>query len=333
MKTLLQRGFSHYALLLVLLMGLAACDSSSAVEDENMDQEIAASIAFISSDLEMDASEAAILESAFKSSDANAAHEPGFLWYVAAKLQQNMSDEQKERLLNHLKNRGSVFGRPGFHHGYGPGFDRRFIFRRGFGEFGGFAAAGAFAAHLGLTDDQRAAIAALRDAFKSELEALRASHRDGTISNEEFREALEALGNELKEAWENILTDDQKAILEQMKDDRKAAMEERREQRRANRLAARAVMIEVLGLSDAQVAALEELHEQVEELREAFQELIDSGATREEVKEWAKGANADVTTALIAILDQRQLEIFVIHGALESRAGMMLRRKHHRMHG
>ncbi len=333
MNTLLQRRIAAYALLLVLLLGVAACDSSSVDEDENVDQEIAASIAFISSDLEMDASETAILESAFSSNDAHPAHEPGFLWRVAANLQQTLSEKQKARLLNHLKNRGSVFGRPGFHHGDGPGFDRRFIFRRGFGEFGGFAAAGAFADHLGLTDDQEAAIAALRDAFKSKLELLRTEHADGTLSVEEFREALKALGNELKEAWENVLTDDQKAILEQMKDDRVAAMEERRALRETNRLAARAVMIEVLGLSDAQVIALEELQDQVEDLREAFQELIDSGATREEVKEWAQGARDGVTAALTAILDQTQLEIFVIHGALDSRAGMMLLHRRHRLHG
>jgi len=333
MNNLFQRGIATYALVVVLFMGVAACDSSSVAEDENVDQEIAASIAFISSDLEMDASETAILESAFESNDDHPAHEPGFLWRVAARMQQNMSDEQKERLLNHLKNRGSVFGRPGLHHGNGPGFDRRFMFRRGFGEFGGFAAAGAFADHLGLTDDQKVAIRALRDSFKSNLEALRITHRDGSLSDEEFRAALEALGNELKEEWQNFLTDDQKAILEQMKDDREAAMEERRALREADRLAARAVMIEVLGLSDAQVIALEELQDQVEDLREAFQALIDSGATREEVKEWATGARDGVTASLAAILDQTQLEIIVIHGALHSRAFRMLIERHRRSRG
>ena len=166
-----------------------------------------------------------------------------------------------------------------------------------------------------------------------ELELMRATHTDGALSDEEFRDALKELGIELKDAWQNVLTNDQKDILEQMKADREAAMEERNAQREADRLAARVVMIEVLGVSDGQVVALEGLQEHVRDLREAFQELIDSGATREEVKEWAQGANDGVTAALTLILDQTQLEIFVIHGALHSRAFMMLRQRHQGSHG
>ena len=325
MKLFLTRSFGHYALIGFLFLGVTACDSSSMDEEADMTAEIVASVSFIAADLELDAAETEVLESAFAKHE-DSAHEPGFLWYVAAELQETLSDEQIERLLNRLENRRNIFGRPGFDQGQGGGFADRFNGRRGFGQFGGAPSAGAFADHRGLTDDQKAAIAAMREQFRTDVNALREEHRNGGLSNEEFRDALKALGEGLRDAWQVLLTDDQKAILEQMREDRHDALEERKEELEAHRAAAREVLIAVLGLSGSQVTALEELHDKVEELRGAFQELIDSGESREEVRAWAQDATSDVTAELISILDQTQLEIFVIHGALESRAGHRLRR-------
>ncbi|GMQ80717.1 MAG: hypothetical protein BMS9Abin05_0145 [Rhodothermia bacterium] len=322
MKLFFQRRFGYYALVGLLSVGVAACDSSSVVQDEDeadITAEIVASVSFIASDLQLDADETDVLESAFATHE-DRAREPGFLWYVAAELQQRLSDEQIERLLNRLENRRNIFGRPGFDHGQGSGFANRFDGQRGFGDFGGAPSAGAFADHLGLTDDQKAAIAAMREHFRTGVKALREQHRNGMLSFEEFREELKALEERLKNAWHDLLTEDQRAILEQLREDRRNALEERREEMEARRAAAREVMIAVLGLSERQVSALEALHDKVEELRGAFQELIDSGATREEVMEWAQDATSAVTAELVAILDQTQLEIYVIHGALESRA-------------
>ena len=324
MKLFLKKPFGHYVLTGFLFLGMTACDSSSVDDDAEMTAEIVASVSFIAADLQLDAAETDILERAFAKHE-DGAHEPGFLWYVAAELQETLSDEQIERLLNRLENRGNIFGRPGFDHGQGGGFADRFNGHRGFGHFGGAPSAGAFADHLGLTEDQKVEISTLREQFRLNLDALREEHLSGSLSDEAFREALQALGEGLKNEWQDLLTDDQKAILEQMKADREAALEERKEELEADRAAAREVMIAVLGLSADQVVALEELHDKVEELRGAFQELIDSGATREKVKEWAQAATSEVTDELISILDQTQLEIFVIHGALESRAGHRIR--------
>ena len=325
MKLFLKKPIVHYALVGLLLLGVTACDSSSMDEDADLSAEIVASVSFIASDLQLDAAETDILSSSFAKHEDDA-HEPGFLWNVAAEVQQRLSEEQIERLLNRLENWRNIFGRPGFDQGQGGGFADRFSGHRGFGNFGGAPSTGAFADHLGLTEDQKAAIADMREQFGIEVNALREQHKAGSLSDEAFRNALKALGEELKGAWQDLLTDDQLAILEQMREDRQNALEEREEDREANRAAARVVMIAVLGLSPDQVSALEALQDEVEELRAAFQALIDSGATREEVRTWAQDSTSDVTAELIAILEPTQLEIFVIHGALESRAGYRFRR-------
>ena len=155
------------------------------------------------------------------------------------------------------------------------------------------------------------------------------SFRAGEIDEDMFRSELHALLDETKVAWEALLTEDQHAILEQLKTDREAAIQERKDLLEQERAEARAVMIEVLGLSNEQVAALDALQQKVQDLREAFQEMIDAGASREEVKAWADESRTEITDKLVSILDQTQLEIFLIHGALESRIGMRFREMRH----
>ena len=326
MKTIIKKASWRWSLVVLVLIGSAACDSASVDDeaDDILDQEIAASVAFISDDLSFTATESALLESAFVESDAHA-HEAGFLWRVAARLQEKMDEQQRERLMARLENHGAVFGAPGFHFGLEPGFGQRFMNRRGFGPFGGFAAAGAFADHLGLTDQQKDDIKVILSDTKVAMEDLRDQHANGFLTDEQFQDALRELMDDTKVAWEALLTTDQKAILDQMKADREDARQERELQREQDKLAARAVMIDVLGLTDDQLLLLDALQLRVDDFRIAFQELIDGGATREDVKEWAEGARGDISAELVAIFDQTQLEIFLIHGVLHSHAGERFR--------
>jgi hypothetical protein len=314
----------------VLVAGVAACDatSSSDATDQNLDQEIAASVAFVSSDLGLDATETVALKSAFDESSDHG-HEVGFLWRVAAELQANLSDAHRERLMNRLNENGAVFGGPGFQFGLEPGFPGHFMDRPGFGPFDRFAMVRGFADELGLTDEQKAAIRQILQGARNELHSLHEAFRAGDIDEETFRANLRSLFDETKAAWEGLLNEDQLAILDQLKVDRDLAIQERQDLLEQERAEGLAVMVDVLGLSDEQVAALEELRQKVQDLRAAFQEMIDAGATREEVKAWAEESRTGISDELVAVLDQTQLEIFLIHGALESRIGMRFREMRH----
>jgi len=88
---------------------LSACDSSNAVDDVNTSDDelsfdIAESISFIASDLELSSDEIAELQGAFGEYEGRH-HEPGFLWNVAARLQANLTDEQKAKIFERIENR------------------------------------------------------------------------------------------------------------------------------------------------------------------------------------------------------------------------------------
>ena len=78
-------------------------------------------------------------------------------------------------------------------------------------------------------------------------------------------------------------------------------------------------MVAVLGLDAGQVDALDALRSSIDEERLEFRELIEGGASPEEVKELAAAAHEANLAALSGILDETQFEIFAIHSAISSR--------------
>ena len=120
---------------------------------------------------------------------------------------------------------------------------------------------------------------------------------------------------------EAVLTAEQIQQIADLKAEAEAARAEREAERDANREAAKLVMIDVLGLTDAQVAALDALKASSEADRQAIQDLKDSGATQEDVQAAAEALRAAHEAELATILDATQLEITMIHNALASRMG------------
>jgi len=116
---------------------------------------------------------------------------------------------------------------------------------------------------LDLTAEQKEELAALREAFREDLRALRPGR--GERPDDETRDAVRARARALREAVQAVLTDAQRAQLRARLQARRAQRQERRAQRqerRAQRMARRAegfaAMAEALELTEAQTAALVE---------------------------------------------------------------------------
>lgn len=313
---------------LVAIVLFAACDSASGLSDTNTESDnasIAASISTIMTDLNLSSSESAALRASFAKfgdGDDAAGREPGFLWRVAAELHATLSDEQKAKLYERIEEAGrkeragSGSGGQGVHGQRsgqgGPGM------RAGQGGHGGQAGQGGPGlTRIDLTDAQQEQIAAIREAYKPQIEAV--LEQKDTLSRAEIKAALETIHEAVRGEVEALLTDEQKTALAELKAEAEARRAEMEGERDANREASKLVMIEVLGLSTDQVAALDQLHSSGAEDRAAIEALVELGADREEVIAAVEALRDAHQAELASILDVTQYEITLIHNALASR--------------
>jgi hypothetical protein len=222
---------------IALAFVISACDSSSGVDSvENTDDsesiDVAQSISFIASDMELSDDEIAVVQDAFNE-HADRAHEPGFLWNVAARLQANLTDAQKEKIFARIANRPFPTGY--FQDDHSGPVD--FLRRKGgpFGNMGGFGQS------FDLTETQKEEMKALREEFGLALREIVQAVKDGSLNREDAKPQLKTLADELRISIDDLLTDEQKAARDQKKEEFEALHDAAAE-------AAKEVMISVLGL-------------------------------------------------------------------------------------
>ncbi len=282
-------------LALVVLIGLSACESPTA-SDEVIDIntiDTADLSQTLTSELALTTVQQQAVSAIMTTHDGRA-HEPGFLWYVAADLQETLTDAQKERLLARTD---SMRGNGHFGH--------RSPRRRG-GNGGGLRDL--------LTDEQLEAAAAIRETYQPQFEALLEALRSESISRGEFHIQMQALQEAMRAEIEALLTDEQREALEARRAEREQAREEYRQQEQA-------AMEDALGLSADQITALANLMEQHQANREALREQFEAGdLTEEALHEALTALKAAQDEALQALLDETQYEIVQIHDALAHRA-------------
>jgi len=337
MKTNWNNTLSRFTGLILAAVMLTACDTSSALGgDEAEAATFDETISFLAVDLGLTTTETAALADSFaKFGDGGGDREPGFLWNVAAELHATLSDEQKARLFDRLEQAGARrrqgqqgqrgqggqgFGGPG--QGNRPGFGQRQGGPSGAQDSG--RSRGGLS-QIDLTEDQEASIAAIRESFKPQIEAVLAQRE--TLTRDEIKEQLDAIHELARAEVEAVLTADQIQQIADLKAAAEAERAERELERQANREAAKLVMIDVLGLTDAQVAELDALKASAEADRQTIADLRDSGASQEDVQAAAEALREANETALATILDATQLEITMIHNAIASRVASRMGQK------
>ena len=224
--------------------------------------------------------------------------EPGFLWKLAAELQQTLTEEEKNNIftkLEEVKEKGKDRGKDADKdRGKKDGGALRVIYSV-------------------LTDDQKPKFDAIMEEFRSGMDAIFASIKAGEMTREEAKAEIESMEETMKSAIDALLTDDQKAQLEQMRADRNA-------EKKAYMESVRQAKIEALGLTDDQITAIEAARAETKAAMEALKAQVESeDQTKEEAREAAKAIFEANKTAMDAIFTATQIEIIKIHKYLEMR--------------
>jgi Spy/CpxP family protein refolding chaperone len=281
----------------LLALGVAACDSASGLDTASNSEALQA----LASELGMSAADMAEISASFSSVDPETGEirDPGELWRLAAQLHSTMSDEQIERLMQRaaemrMQRPGMRPGRPGMR----PGQQGQWP-------------------DLNLTDEQEAAIQAIHEAARAEVQALRAQDLD----RDALREAIQAIREATHAEVEAVLTDEQRQVLADHRADAEARRAEAQARRADHRAEAEAVRNEVLGLTAEQIAGLEELESARDAFRESQQAARDAGASPEELRAAAEAFHTGQKEALQALLTETQFEITAVHRFLSQRAG------------
>jgi Spy/CpxP family protein refolding chaperone len=184
-----------------------------------------------------------------------------------------------------MGNRGSHFGGPGLGIGLGD---------------------------LNLTDEQLEALRAARAAMHTAVQAAFEQFRDGSLTQEQLREAMDAARESFEAALQEILTPEQLAQLQQNRIDRLVQMIERRieqhEQRAAHHLE---LLTQILGLNDEQVATIQEIQAGVvPALQTILAGVRDGNLTPEAAHDALRTLQDDTHAAIVAVLTPEQAELF-----------------------
>ena len=319
----------------MLIMAFTACESPTAVEDDSFSNvaslEIDELADVLVQELSLSPSQQSDVQSSLRRHQGRL-NDPGFLWYVAADMQETLTDEQKEELYAlaaRIQAQGGLGQRPGsgvrggFDSGIGPEGPGEGPGGLGLPNGGQQPGESGFISRFEdlLTDEQIDQIETIQEVYREQFEALHQSRIDETLTHEEFREQMDTLREAMRAEIEALLTDEQIAAIEAQREAHRADMEARREaQQAANQERAeqvRAAMADALGLTDDQLNAIEALHDQLLADRETLHEqLINGDLTREAFHIALDELRTTEMEQMESILDDVQMEIVRIHNAL-----------------
>jgi Spy/CpxP family protein refolding chaperone len=282
--------------LVALTFGFSACDEAvTDLADDTVEQEVAITdvrgvLTEVTEGLSLTSSQTSAVND-LAASFSDRMGEPGALWRLAGELRSALTAEQIAQIVDRQAERIEQMAAragdrpPAFAHRHGgPG-----------GGFGRGLRNGAAGFLPDVTDEQRQAIREVLESFRPQFEALHEQLRSGQITPQEFRTQAQELREAAHAEIEPLLTDEQRAAIDEHRAGREAFMEE-----------AKAVRIDVLGLTAAQVAELEALKEQRMSTPLGDASIVERIAAHRE--------------AAAAILSDTQMEIGSLYHALRAGA-------------
>jgi Spy/CpxP family protein refolding chaperone len=226
----------------------------------------------------------------------------GTLWSAAADLQGILSSEQVDAIAARQAELGAEMKarREGMRGQMGKESGRH-------GRFGGrgegLGRGGIYGDGLDLSDEQIAQMRQIRTSFAPQLDGIRDGVRSGSATRDEARARSDEIREAMHDALSGILTEEQLVVLEESRAEAEARREEMRSQWEGRRQAGQDEMVEALGLTVDQLAAIEALKER-------------SGGEGRPSPEEAEARREEHHRALLDILDDDQEEIWILHGSL-----------------
>ena len=226
--------------------------------------------------------------------------DPGFLWKVAAELQAELSDDEKQRLFGWMDDQLVPYL-------YGANMDKR-----GGDRPGGPHSSGADIKMLYtvLDDAQKETLRTILESYRTQMSAVMNKVKDGTLDRDAAKAELAALETAMHAEIDALLTDDQKDAIDAMHAEMKQKMD-------AMRQAAHDAMIGALEMTSEQEAALETINKESAEAQKALMEKAKAEEmNREDLKEALTQLIADRNSKIETLFNDKQVEIIKIYTAL-----------------
>ena len=227
--------------------------------------------------------------------------DPGFLWKVAAELQAELSDDEKQRLFGWMDDQLVPYL-------YGANMDDKRDGRSPGGPHRGGVDIKML--YTVLDDAQKETLRTILESYRTQMSAVMTKVKDGTLDRAAAKAELEALETAMHAEIDALLTDDQKDAIDVMLAEMKQKMD-------AMRQAAHDAMIGALEMTSEQEAALETINKESAEAQKALMEKAKAEEmNREDLKEALTQLIADRNSKIETLFNDKQVEIIKIYTAL-----------------
>ncbi len=300
-----------------MLFAFTACDSSNALM-ENETAAVTTGVSTLTDELQLTGNQAERVNEIIAKRGED---EPGTLWYLAADLQETLSDEQKAVMFEKIEaaREARMENRTADRDGTKGAQRQRGLRGNRFGKGNGEG----FGNIEGLTDEQKESLKVFREAQREKMEALRAQRKADELDEEAFKAALQAMREEAETELATILTAEQLEAMQAARAEREEKMKTRRGDaegqkglRGERREASSAARIEALGLTEAQLEQIETLRAEQKEAGAALMATLKESGDREAAREKVAAFKKEMAAAMDDILTADQQEIVTIHRAL-----------------
>ena len=231
--------------------------------------------------------------------DGKHRRDPGFLWKVAAEMQENLTQDEKDKMFSWMDKHAITFlHAPDKKDHRGPKGDKGGVDLRLMMSV--------------LDSDQQEALKAIMDTYRSQMEEVMRAMREGSKDEATAKAEIEALELSMKNEIDSLLTDDQKNKIDSMQSEMKQKIEDLRQ-------AERDAMISALGMTSDQAVQLSAINNKHEEAIKALFEAIKSAGDdvdKSVFEEKMKELSATRNNELERLFNDKQLEAIKVHASL-----------------
>tara|TARA_Y100000992_G_scaffold249309_1_gene181066 strand:+ start:1071 stop:2042 length:972 start_codon:yes stop_codon:yes gene_type:complete len=289
-------------LTIIGFMFVVGCDTMNNDSDVNLDDpELQALAEGLNADIGLSKSSDDAFKDALNRHGKDGKHrrDPGFLWNVAAEMQESLSQEEKDKMFEWMDANSVAFlHAPERKDHRGPKGDK-----------------GGIDIRLMMTvmdTDQQEALKNIMDSYRSQMDAVMRAMKDGTKDEATAKAEIEALELAMKNEIDSLLTDDQKDRIDRLQADMKQKRDDAFQLERD-------AMVAALEMTTEQEASLAEINQKHEDaLKALFEEMKNAGdsADRKGFEDRIKDLNATRNNELELLFSDKQLEVVKVHASL-----------------
>ena len=281
---------------------VAGCDTMNNDSDVSLDDpELQALAEGLNADIGLSKSSDDAFKDALNRHGKDGKHrrDPGFLWNVAAEMQESLTQEEKDKMFEWMDANSLAFlHAPDRKDHRGPKGDK-----------------GGIDIRLMMTvmdTDQQEALKNIMDSYRSQMDAVMRAMKDGTKDEATAKAEIEALELAMKNEIDSLLTDDQKDRIDRLQADMKQKRDDAFQLERD-------AMVAALEMTTEQEASLAEINQKHEDaLKALFEEMKNAGdsADRKGFEDRIKDLNATRNNELELLFSDKQLEVVKVHASL-----------------